>query len=94
MSETSMKRKLQHVLKLLNKDIKSNSSNEEIKFTYHQLRHTFACLLHKAKIDIKEAQSWTGHRTTQVLLDIYTHLDAQDKEVASQKFNEFANMNL
>ncbi len=94
MSETSMKRKLQHVLKLLNEDIKSTDNDEEIIFTYHQLRHTFACLLHKAKIDIKEAQSWTGHRTAQVLLDIYTHLDAEDKEVASQKFNQFANMNL
>lgn len=84
MTETSMKRKLTHVLNLLNKE-----STDIIQFTYHQLRHTYACILHKAGIDLKEAQSWTGHKDVQVLLNIYTHLDEQDKSKAIEKLNNF-----
>ena len=51
-----------------------------IKFTYHQLRHTYVCLLHKANIPLKEAQCFTGHKDLAVLLNIYTHLDAEDKQ--------------
>lgn len=103
MTETSMKRKLKHTLTVLNQDYleeKKKSGNTDntlddfdntIQFTYHQLRHTYVCILHKAGIDIKEAQSWTGHSTVQVLLDIYTHLDAQDKTLAMQKLNNFVN---
>ena len=103
MTETSMKRKLKHTLTVLNQDYleeKKKSDNTDntlddfdntIQFTYHQLRHTYVCILHKAGIDIKEAQSWTGHSTVQVLLDIYTHLDAQDKTLAMQKLNNFVN---
>jgi len=94
MTETSMKRKLKHVLKVLNEDLKTDtpdsvSKQEPISFTYHQLRHTYACILHKAGIDIKEAQRWTGHKNVQVLLDIYTHLDEQDNKNAVDKINQF-----
>lgn len=98
MTETSMKRKLKHVLSKLNNDLmeenkKSDTPDtlnyEKIQFTYHQLRHTYACILHKAGIDLKQAQSWTGHKNIQVLLDIYTHLDNQDNKNAVDKLNQF-----
>ena len=71
----------------------SNDKNKEeieiktIKFTYHQLRHTYACFLHKAGIPAKEAQYLTGHKDLKVLLNIYTHLDEEDKQNATEKLN-------
>lgn len=103
MSETSIKRLLEHTLYQMNKlyrqnqidTLKSVSDNENleesdiktIEFTYHQLRHTYVCMLHKAGIPLKEAQSLTGHKTLGVLLNIYTHLDEEDKENATNKLN-------
>ena len=79
-SETSMKRTLEYVTKHINK-----------KFTYHQLRHTFACILYKAGIQLKDAQYFMGHKDIKVLLNIYTHLDNTDKLNSTNKLNEFLN---
>lgn len=105
MSETSIRRLLEHTLVEINKLYKKDQldtleneksvSNEEnkkieiknIKFTYHQLRHTYACFLHKANIPAKEAQYLTGHKNVNVLLNIYTHLDNEDKQNATNKLN-------
>ena len=96
MSETTLKRKLSYVIKQINDNQNSDTllgvSNEEyqeIKFTLHQLRHTYACILYKAGIDIKQAQQWMGHKDVKVLLDIYTHLDAQDNQRSIDKVNQF-----
>lgn len=99
MSETSIKRKIGYTLNRLNKDYEKEqkafderfelNNNNKIYFTYHQLRHTYVCILHKAGVDLKEAQSFTGHKTIQVLLNIYTHLDEEDKSKAVNKLNEF-----
>ena len=84
MSEVSLRRKLESVLKSINKD-----RNDIIKFTLHQLRHTYVCTLYKAGIDIKQAQQWTGHKDVKVLLNIYTHLDSQDNQKSIDKVNQF-----
>lgn len=88
MSETTVKRKLSYVLKNINLNLKSDD-HQEIKFTLHQLRHTYVCVLHKAGIDIKQAQVWTGHKDIKVLLNIYTHLDSQDNQKSIDKVNQF-----
>lgn len=94
MSETTLKRKLSYVLDKLNasdtlKSVSSINSNSNIRFTLHQLRHTYVCILHKAGIDIKQAQIWTGHKDVKVLLNIYTHLDAEDDKKSVEKVNQF-----
>lgn len=95
MSETTLKRKLIYVLNKLNKVYSdtpksmSNEKTEQIKFTLHQLRHTYVCILHKAGIDLKQAQSWTGHKDVKVLLNIYTHLDDEDNQNSIDKVNQF-----
>ncbi len=99
MSETSIKRKIGYILNRLNKDYEKEqksidekfelTDDNKIYFTYHQLRHTYTCILHKAGVDLKEAQSFTGHKTVQVLLNIYTHLDEEDKSKAINKLNAF-----
>jgi len=80
-SETSMKR----VLEYANKHI-------DTKFTFHQLRHTYACFLYKAGIQIKDAQYFMGHKDIKVLLNIYTHLDDKDKLKSANKLNDFFGM--
>ena len=84
MSLTSIRRRLESTLNKLNKN-----SDKKIEFTLHQLRHTFACILYKAKIDVKQAQVWTGHKDIRVLLEIYTHLDSQDNQDSIDKVNQF-----
>lgn len=51
LSETSFKRQIDYANNL----IKKNVVNYE-RFTAHQLRHTYACILHKAGVPLKEAQ--------------------------------------
>lgn len=78
------------LLNISNEELKNKENEIEIKiikFTYHQLRHTYVCMLHKAGIPVKEAQYLTGHKTLNVLLNIYTHLDDEDKENATNKLN-------
>lgn len=48
----------------------------------HALRHTFATRLARAGVNVAQAQALTGHRTPQVLLGIYTHLQAEDARSA------------
>lgn len=94
MSETTFKRKISYVDNFVKKEIdktnKDKKENEKIKlihFTAHQLRHTYACILHKAKIPLKEAQYFMGHKDIKMLLNIYTHLDDEDKTNAINLLN-------
>lgn len=77
MSEQSTRRKLEKVTKLVN-----------YNFTYHQCRHTFVTLMYNAEIDVKQAQRWSGHKDISVLLNIYTHLDAQNDAKSIEKMNQ------
>ncbi len=100
-TESSLKRTLESFLlavnkeyekqqKELNKDFVLTDENK-IHFSYHPLRHTFACILYKANVPLKDAQELMGHQDIKILLNIYTHLDKQDKENARNKLNEFIN---
>lgn len=98
-SRTSFRRDLERFLEILNnyyektqKQINKDfilSEEDKIHFTYHQLRHSYACILHKAEIDLKTAQTFTGHKDLKVLLDIYTHLDEEDIKKGRNKLNNF-----
>lgn len=69
----------------------NDRDNNPIEFSYHILRHTYSCLLHKADVPIKEAQQLTRHKDVQVLLNIYTHLDNEDKRHATNRLNSYIN---
>ena len=47
--------------------------------TLHGLRHGFASILYKNKVDIKTAAYVLGHAQSSTTLEIYTHLMEQDK---------------
>ena len=44
----------------------------------HVLRHTFASMLFKKKVDIKIISKLLGHASTQITYDLYVHLLEQD----------------
>lgn len=98
-SRSSFRRDLERFLKILNKYYEDEQKKidenfvleKEISFTYHQLRYSYARLLHKADVDLKEAQNFTGHKDLSVLLNVYTKLDEEDIQKASNKLNAFFN---
>lgn len=67
--------------------IKQFQSDTEITCTSHQLRHFFATMCHGV-IDAKDAQHLLGHAKIQTTLDIYTQIDAEQKQAAIDKINE------
>lgn len=87
MSETSFKRQIDKA----NKIVKENVNKYE-RFTAHQLRHTYACILHKAGVPLKEAQYFMGHKDIKMLLNIYTHSDEDDKAKAKNILNDFTKL--
>lgn len=54
----------------------------------HALRHTFASLCYKAKLDPKTTQSLMGHANYSTTIDIYTHFSQEDVEYDLEKFNQ------
>jgi integrase len=92
MSAVCIRRKLESINTLLNKKMNEGKEEKDIKdysITLHQTRHTFASILHDAGIDVKQAQQWTGHKDIRVLLDIYTHLNKNQNQIAVEKVNNF-----
>lgn len=101
MSDTTFKRRISYINNFIQENIENQNKekikqnkNDEIEtfkpFTAHQLRHTYACILHKAGIPLKEAQYFMGHKEIKMLLNIYTHLDEKDKLTASNLLNDFS----
>ena len=55
-----------------------------IASTFHMLRHDMACRMKQSKqFDMKDIQAQLGHSTIQVTMDIYTHIDDEDKNAVS-----------
>ena len=59
-----------------------------ISCTLHQLRHSYATMLHSAGVDVKDAQYLLGHSSITVTQDIYTTLDNYAKNNAYQRIND------
>lgn len=64
-------------------------SNEEVTFTAHTCRHSYATDLYFSKVDIKTAQYLLGHGSLQMTLGIYTHIDDEHIRSEIEKFNQY-----
>lgn len=60
-----------------------------LKSTAHQLRHSYASLLHSAGVDVKDAQVQLGHSTVAMTQDIYTHLEQEHRREVKKQVNEY-----
>ena len=56
--------------------------------TFHMLRHDMAVRMKKNHFDAKDAQFQLGHSTIQTTLNIYTHLDRDDKNAIGNWLQE------
>lgn len=98
-SESSLNRTLESFLLAVNKEYEKQQKEKDkdfvlteenkLYFSLHQLRHTYACILYKAGVPLKDAQELMGHQDIKILLEIYTHLDKEDKEKAKNQLNNF-----
>jgi len=55
------------------------------EITAHIFRHNFATTLYYAGVDVKTAQAILGHKTIQVTMGIYTHLDTKQRNESIEK---------
>ena len=49
---------------------------------FHSLRHMFITNLARAKVDPKTVQTLARHSDIRLTMDVYTHLDQQEKSAA------------
>ena len=61
------------------------------RIRFHDLRHTFATLQHKAKIQTKTTSSMLGHSTIATTLNLYTHDDLEEQAEALAKMERILN---
>lgn len=57
--------------------------------TAHQMRHTFAGIMHSAEIDAKDTQTVMGHSSIIVTQDIYTEIEKQHTAKILTKANKY-----
>lgn len=56
------------------------------KISPHSFRHTQASILFAAKVDLKNIQERLGHESVQITLDLYTHLQEEQRQETRDKF--------
>ena len=74
--------------------LKKYQTDHGITATAHQLRHSYASMLHSAGIDVKDAQHLLGHSTVAMTQDIYTHLEDDHKKEVAKKLNSYVVKNV
>jgi len=57
------------------------------EITAHIFRHNFATTLYNAGVDVKTAQEILGHKSIQVTMGIYTHLDKTKRHESIDKLD-------
>lgn len=67
-------------------------SETMLDITQHMLRHTYATMLYNAKVDVKTAQKFLGHRNISVTLDIYTHLENKHFKKQAKDLDKYINL--
>lgn len=83
LTESAIKRHLESFLYDLNK-----YRDNKIKFTCHQLRHSYCTMLYYAGVKIKKAQELMGHSSADMVYNVYTHLD-EERENAEILINNY-----
>ncbi|MCI8587497.1 MAG: site-specific integrase, partial [Clostridia bacterium] len=99
LTESAIKRHLESFLYDLNliyekeqKEIGNKfeiNKDNKIKFTCHQLRHSYCTMIYYSDVKIKEAQNLMGHSSAKMVYDIYTHLDTVNNKNTFDKMNRY-----
>lgn len=67
------------------KQILSKYNVKEVRF--HDLRHTCATFLYQMGIPMKDIQNWLGHSSISTTMNIYTHLNFENKKLIGEKID-------
>ena len=62
---------------------------QKVKFTPHDLRHTYATMLYDAGVDPKSAQHLLGHKDIRMTMQLYTHLSDERKTAAKMAMDGY-----
>ena len=73
----------------IDKAIDEYKKRTGVQATPHQLRHSYASILHSAGIDVKDAQALLGHSSITMTQDVYTHLEEAHKKAVQNKLNRY-----
>ncbi|MCT4544593.1 MAG: site-specific integrase [Vallitalea sp.] len=83
--------------RIINKMNIANGGTDKLKtitgLTPHVFRHNYATFLYYAGIKIKDAQYLLGHKSVDITLNIYTHLDKENNETIQKLDSYFASQN-
>ena len=83
-SKSSIKRGLESLLLKLKK-----VSGEDITFSCHDLRDTFATMCYDAGVDVKTTQKWMGHADAATTMKIYTKLSEERQKDSTDLMDGF-----
>jgi integrase len=61
------------------------------RITPHMLRHTYASVLYRSRVDVMTAKEQMGHSDISITLGVYTHLDTEFKANSIAKMDDFLN---
>lgn len=73
----------------LERGLKKYQKANGLSSTAHQLRHSYASMLHTAKVDVKNAQHLLGHSSIVVTEDVYTQIEAANRAEVRDQVNRF-----
>lgn len=85
---------LDRIEKAINKNRKKLAKEHGKKFEPiphfhpHTLRHTFATRCFEAGIDAKTVQSFLGHASIAITMDLYTHVTEDKARAEMEKLNQ------
>lgn len=55
----------------------------------HSLRHTFATRCAESGVTAKTVQQWLGHKTLEMTLNVYTHVNSDFEKKETIKFDTY-----
>lgn len=79
--------------KNLEAGMKAYQQSIGLNCTAHQLRHSYASMLHSAGVDVKDAQVLLGHSDISITQNIYTHLEQSHKKALFDDLNKYVKEN-
>lgn len=87
-TESSFKKMYASIMKKFKNEAASRCIEFGSDITSHTFRHNFACMLMHAGVEMKERQYLLGHKSIEVTMDIYTHIE-QEKMKAPKRLEKY-----
>lgn len=71
------------------KALRTYQKETGVKATAHQLRHTYAGIMHSAEIDVKDTQARLGHANIAMTQDVYIEIERKHNAKVREKANAY-----